>query len=35
VADIDLALVAQTRARIPSLQHDRSFTVAAPAAAAE
>lgn len=35
VAEIDLALVAQTRARIPSLQHDRPFKIAAPAAAAE
>jgi predicted amidohydrolase len=35
VADIDLALVAETRARIPSLQHDRPFTIAAQAAAAE
>ena len=35
VADIDLALVAETRARIPSLLHDRPFTIAAQAAAAE
>ena len=35
VAEVDPALVAQTRARIPSLQHDRPFTIAALAAAAE
>jgi predicted amidohydrolase len=35
VAEIDPALVVQTRARIPSLQHDRPFTIATPAAAAE
>ncbi len=29
-ADIDLAQVAEARARIPSLQHDRPFTVSAP-----
>jgi predicted amidohydrolase len=35
VADIDPALVAETRARIPSLTHDRPYTIDRPAEAAE
>lgn len=35
IADVDLAQVAETRRRIPSLGHDRPFTIARPAAAAE
>jgi deaminated glutathione amidase len=35
VAEIDLALVADTRARILSLKHDRSFAIAPAAVAAE
>ncbi len=35
MAEIDLALVAETRRRIPSLRHDRPYTVAPVAAAAE
>jgi deaminated glutathione amidase len=35
LAEIDLAQVAETRRRIPSLQHDRSFTLAPKREAAE
>lgn len=35
IAEIDTAVVAETRARIPSLQHDRPFTVERMAEAAE